>query len=117
MSNIDLDNHQIYDVLNDDYYEHMVSVSQSAAAATTAQKNVDKIEKVERFSNTYEPKKLKRSFWGFIKFALIVIFIVVVLYLVIDRIGWGVQECMKKNYHDCAALLTPELAPLVALAL
>ena len=56
--------------------------------------------------------KPKRSVWGFIKFALIVILVALVIYFAIYRIGWGVSECAKRNYHDCAALLTPELSAL-----
>ena len=56
--------------------------------------------------------KPKRSVWGFIKFALIVILIALVVYFIIYRIGWGVSECAKRNYHDRAALLTPELSAL-----
>ena len=56
--------------------------------------------------------KPKRSVWGFIKFALIVILIALIVYFTIFRIGWGVTECSKRNYHDCAALLTPELSAL-----
>lgn len=57
--------------------------------------------------------KSKRSVWGFIKFALIIILIALIIYFTIYRIGWGVSECAKRNYHDCAALLTPELSALV----
>ena len=56
--------------------------------------------------------KPKRSVWGFIKFALIVILIALIIYFTIYRIGWGVSECAKRNYHDCAALLTPELSTI-----
>jgi hypothetical protein len=56
--------------------------------------------------------KPKRSVWGFIKFALIVILLALIIYFTIYRIGWGVSECAKRNYHDCAALLTPELSAL-----
>jgi len=58
------------------------------------------------------PAKPKRSVWGFIKFALIVILIALIIYFTIYRIGWGVTECSKRNYHDCGALLTPELSAL-----
>lgn len=56
--------------------------------------------------------KPKRSVWGFIKFALIVILLALIIYFTIYRIGWGITECAKRNYHDCAALLTPELSTL-----
>jgi len=56
--------------------------------------------------------KPKRSVWGFIKFALIVILLALIIYFTLYRIGWGVTECAKRNYHDCAALLTPELSTL-----
>ena len=56
--------------------------------------------------------KPKRSVWGFIKFALIIILVALIIYFTIYRIGWGVSECAKRNYHDCAALLTPELSTL-----
>ena len=57
-------------------------------------------------------QKPKRSVWGFIKFALIVVLLALIIYFTIYRIGWGVSECAKRNYHDCAALLTPELSTL-----
>ena len=56
--------------------------------------------------------KPKRSVWGFIKFSLIVILIALIIYFTLYRIGWGITECSKRNYHDCAALLTPELSTL-----
>jgi cobalamin biosynthesis Mg chelatase CobN len=54
----------------------------------------------------------KRSVWGFIKFALIVVLLALIVYFTIYRIGWGISECSKRNYHDCAALLTPELSSI-----
>ena len=56
--------------------------------------------------------KPKRTIWGFIKFALIVILLALIIYFTIYRLGWGISECAKRNYHDCAALLTPELSAL-----
>lgn len=61
-----------------------------------------------------KPMKLQRSVSGFIIFSLVVLLLAAFIYFTIYRLGWGVKECMNKNYHDCAALLTPELAPLAA---
>lgn len=63
------------------------------------------------------PMKRKRSVWGFIKFALIVVLFALIVYFAIYRIGWGISECAKRNYHDCAALLTPELSALALTSL
>ncbi len=63
------------------------------------------------------PKKMVRSFKGFFMFALVVILVAAFIYFTVYRLGWGVKECMNKNFHDCAALLTPEIAPLAATGL
>ncbi len=63
------------------------------------------------------PKKMVRSFKGFVMFALVVILVAAFIYFTVYRLGWGVKECMNKNFHDCAALLTPEIAPLAATGL
>jgi hypothetical protein len=61
--------------------------------------------------------KLERSLKSFLLFVAIIVLIAAVIYFTIYRLGWGVKECMNKNYEDCAALLTPELAPLAATGL
>ena len=61
------------------------------------------------------PKKsplFKRSLGGFLLFVAIIVVLALCIYFTIYRLGWGVSECMNKNYHNCAALLTPEVAPL-----
>ena len=68
-------------------------------------------------SGMVQPRKMKRTVKNFVLFALTVALVVCVLYFLIYRLGWGVSECMNKNYHNCAALLTPEVAPLAALGL
>ena len=45
-------------------------------------------------------------------FVAIIVVLALCVYFTIYRLGWGVSECMNKNYHNCAALLTPEVAPL-----
>lgn len=82
-----------------------VQQAQQAQPAQPAQAQVAKADQPAK-------SKPKRSVWGFIKFALIVILLALIIYFTIYRIGWGVSECSKRNYHDCAALLTPELSTL-----
>jgi hypothetical protein len=66
---------------------------------------------------TTQPRKMKRTFKNFLLFVATVALVVCVLYFLVYRLGWGVSECMNKNYHNCATLLTPEVAPLAALGL
>jgi hypothetical protein len=73
--------------------------------------------KPEQMPEPEQPKKMVRSFKGFVIFALAIILIAAFIYFTIYRLGWGVKECMDKNFHDCAALLTPEIAPLAATGL
>jgi hypothetical protein len=61
--------------------------------------------------------KIVRSLKSFVIFVIAVALIAAFIYFTIYRLGWGVKECMNKNYHDCAALLTPEMAPLAATGL
>jgi hypothetical protein len=91
------------------YPSHTIQSEQIA----TTKVETTKVEpiKVEP-TRTKAESKPKRSVWGFIKFALIVILLALIIYFTIYRIGWGVTECAKRNYHDCAALLTPELSAI-----
>jgi len=79
---------------------------QPMQAQAQAQKQAQAQEQAQK------QQKPKRSVWGFIKFALVVLLFALIIYFTIYRIGWGVSECAKRNYHDCAALLTPELSAL-----
>ena len=54
----------------------------------------------------------KRSLGGFLLFVAIVVVLALCIYFTVYRLGWGVSECMNKNYHNCGVLLTPEVAPL-----
>jgi hypothetical protein len=86
---------------------------QSEQIATTRAETI-RAETIRAETTKAEPTKSKpkRSVWGFIKFALIVILLALIIYFTIYRIGWGVTECAKRNYHDCTALLTPELSAI-----
>ncbi len=64
-----------------------------------------------------KPFKIVRSLKTFVIFILAVALIAAFIYFTVYRLGWGVKECMNKNYHDCAALLTPEMAPIAATGL
>ena len=107
MSKVDLADKAIYDMLGDNQKvvvpEHAEQVAQPAQVAQVAQP-----------AQPVQSKKMVRSFKGFVVFAVVVILIAAFIYFTIYRLGWGVSECVKGNYHDCAALLTPEVAPLAA---
>jgi hypothetical protein len=62
--------------------------------------------------NNKSKKFFDRSLGGFLLFVAIVVVLALCLYFTIYRLGWGVSECMNKNYHNCGVLLTPEVAPL-----
>jgi hypothetical protein len=61
--------------------------------------------------------KPKRSLKGFLVFLLIILLFIWIIYFTIYRLGWGVKQCKNKSYEECAALLTPEVAPLAAAGL
>ena len=103
MSNVDLADKAIYDMLNDN----------EKVVPEQPVQPVQPIEPVQPMP-VKDSIKMVRSFKGFLMFALIVILIAAFIYFTVYRLGWGVSECMKKNYHDCATLITPEVAPLAA---
>lgn len=70
--------------------------------------------RVNKITKKHKPK---RSLKGFLVFILIILLFIWIIYFTIFRLGWGIKQCMNKSYHDCAALLTPELAPLAATGL
>jgi cobalamin biosynthesis Mg chelatase CobN len=86
--------------------------SQTAQSQTAQSQAAQSQTAQPQAAQSAKQQKPKRSTWGFIKFALIVILIALIIYFTLYRIGWGVSECAKRNYHDCAALLTPELSAL-----
>lgn len=128
MSNVDLSNKAVYDMLNDNVKQEkqVMPVMQKMPMPQPEAPSMPMpmpmpMPEPETPSvpakQTQGPKKMVRSLKGFVMFALIVILIAAFIYFTVYRLGWGVQECMKKNYHDCAALLTPEIAPLAATGL
>ena len=108
MSNVDLADKAIYDMLNDN---QKVVVPEQQAQQAQAKQPTQEVQAKQ------PSKKMVRSLKGFVMFTLIIVLIAAFIYFTIYRLGWGVSECVKKNYHDCATLLTPELAPLAATGL
>lgn len=111
MSEIDLSNKAIYDMINDQKVkekntseEDIVKTAPETPTKATTKGSIHKF-------------KMERSFKNFIIFVLVIVFIAALIYFTIYRLGWGIKECMNHNYQDCAALLTPELAPLAATGL
>lgn len=130
MSNVDLSNKAMYDMLNDNITEELPVELEFVEAPVKAPVQVPVKVPVQapvqvpvkapvqvQVQAPVKHKKMVRSLKGFVTFSLIVILIAAFIYFTVYRLGWGVTECMNKNYHDCAALLTPELAPLAATGL
>ncbi len=128
MSNVDLSNKAVYDMLNDNVKQEKQQMQQMQQMQKMPQPEAPSVPVAMPMEmqmqmqyvpakQTEGPKKMVRSLKGFVMFALIVILVAAFIYFTVYRLGWGVQECMKKNYHDCAALLTPEIAPLAATGL
>jgi hypothetical protein len=122
MSQVDLSNKAIYDMVND----QIVTEKQNYDNTDTESVESSVFEKETTISTSAPqvtstvPKqrfKLERSIKGFVVFVVVIVFIAAFIYFTIYRLGWGIKECINHNYQDCAALLTPELAPLAATGL
>jgi hypothetical protein len=118
MSQLDLSDKGLYDMINGNptvvekapmmEMEEQTPLKKFAVDAPVARAEVQ--DKPKSF-------KIVRSLKTFVIFILAVALVAAFIYFTIYRLGWGVKECMNKNYHDCAALLTPEIAPLAATGL
>jgi hypothetical protein len=120
MSNVDLADKAIYDMLNDNQkvvVPEQLTQDEMTQDEMTQDEMTQQVESVQPVQAKQPSKKMVRSLKGFVMFALIVVLIAAFIYFTIYRLGWGVSECMKKNYHNCATLLTPEVAPLAATGL
>ena len=125
MSEVDLSNKAIYDMVNDQKVSEKHYSDESSIDSTISEEGVvakpvkpTQVKVIEVETSVAKPKfKIERSLKSFIIFVLVIVFIAAFIYFTIYRLGWGIKECMNKNYQDCAALLTPELAPLAATGL
>jgi len=124
MANINLSNGSLYELIQE---EKVVSeVKPTEYEKSQQMLNVDEVQPKQVVSdvpakqesvtvvkvNQKSNKLFKRSLGGFLLFVAIVVVLALCLYFTIYRLGWGVSECMNKNYHNCGVLLTPEVAPL-----
>ena len=126
MSEIDLSNKAIYDMVNDQKVKEKNTSEDSSVDSSVfeEEKTTQPRVVVSTPSATSAPAKapehkfkMERSFKNFIIFVLVIVFIAAFIYFTIYRLGWGIKECINHNYQDCAALLTPEIAPLAATGL
>jgi hypothetical protein len=119
MSELDLSNKALYDMIDNGVVEKSPSSPIMEMESIPIQKAVEEQIKLAESVEPAKPKqfKIERSLKTFVIFVLVVALIAAFIYFTVYRLGWGVKECMNKNYHDCAALLTPEMAPLAATGL
>jgi hypothetical protein len=113
MSNIDLANKAVYDMINDNVTQENDTPSNGVKQVSNGVKQATATATAPALAPS-KPLKMERSFKGFFIFVFVIIFIGAFIYFTIYRLGWGIKECVNKNFHDCAALLTPEVAPLAA---
>ncbi len=116
MSELDLSNKALYDMIGNGVVEKNPFMEmESIPVSKAVEEQVQSAQSVEPAKP--KPFKIERSLKTFVIFVLAVALIAAFIYFTVYRLGWGVKECMNKNYHDCAALLTPEMAPLAATGL
>ena len=124
MANVNLSNPNLYELVNNDNNDNHEEVQNTVPVATTQVTNnapvptktvmsqvTEQPTPVVKVTNKKTPM-FKRSLGGFLLFVAIVVVLALCIYFTIYRLGWGVSECMNKNYHNCGVLLTPEVAPL-----
>jgi hypothetical protein len=120
MSQLDLSDKALYDMIDNGIVVEKAPIMEmeSIPVSKVAEERVKLVQPAEPIQAT-KPKKFKieRSLKTFVIFILVVALVAAFIYFTIYRLGWGVKECINKNYHDCAALLTPEMAPLAATGL
>ncbi len=116
MSQLDLSDKALYDMINGNQVV-MEKAPMMEMEEQSSEKNVDATVARAPVENKPKSFKIERSLKTFVIFVLVVTLVAAFIYFTVYRLGWGVKECMNKNYHDCAALLTPEIAPLAATGL
>ena len=120
MSQLDLSDKALYDMIGNGVVEKtpLMEMEESKPFTPSLEEQVMAIESVSPDVEAKpKPFKIVRSLKSFVIFILVIALIAAFIYFTIYRLGWGVKECMNKNYHDCAALLTPEMAPIAATGL
>ena len=96
--------------------ERPIPNTQTPAAEPIKPKEVN--NQVEFIKITQQESPMfKRSIGGFLIFVAIVVVLAFCIYFTLYRLGWGIGECLNKNYHNCGVLLTPEVAPLTLVGL
>ena len=112
MSQLDLSNKALYDMIDNSLVVEKTPLMEMEEniVSKAVEEQVTPVEKPKQF-------KIERSLKSFVIFILVIALVAAFIYFTVYRLGWGVKECMNKNYHDCAALLTPEMAPLAATGL
>ena len=121
MSQLDLSDKALYDMIDNGVVEKgplaPIMEMESIPIQKTVEEQVKSSQTVEPIEFKSKSFKIERSLKTFVIFVLVVTLVAAFIYFTVYRLGWGVKECMNKNYHDCAALLTPEIAPLAATGL
>ena len=120
MANLNLSNGSLYELVNEKKVDdRQVDEVENTNPTVQAMLNVPVNKVTQQDSpvvtvkvNQKSNKLFKRSLGGFLLFVAIVVVLALCIYFTLYRLGWGVSECMKKNYHNCGVLLTPEVAPL-----
>ena len=107
MAYLNLSDPSVYDLVNQETGTNSSKVMQNTPVSTQQAPPVAVIKVTNKKTPLF-----KRNLHGFLLFVAIIVVLALCVYFTIYRLGWGVSECMNKNYHNCAALLTPEVAPL-----
>jgi magnesium-transporting ATPase (P-type) len=119
MSQLDLSDKALYDMIGNGVVVEKAPQMEMMEMEDTPVQRVQPVQRIQEPVEETKPKtfKIERSLKTFVIFILVIALVAAFIYFTIYRLGWGVKECMNKNYHDCAALLTPEMAPLAATGL
>ena len=119
MSQLDLSDKALYDMIGNGVVVEKAPQMEMMEMEDTPVQRVQPVQSIQEPVEETKPKtfKIERSLKTFVIFILVIALVAAFIYFTIYRLGWGVKECMNKNYHDCAALLTPEMAPLAATGL
>ena len=120
MSQLDLSDKALYDMIGNGVVveKDPIMEMESIPISKAVEEQVKSAQSTEVVQPTKSKGfKIERSLKTFVIFILAVALVAAFIYFTVYRLGWGVKECMNKNYHDCAALLTPEMAPIAATGL
>jgi len=112
MANIDLANQRIYEMVEPGNAGVVRPVTEQEVKPTQVQPATQSSVVAVKVEEKKENKIFNNTVGGFLLFVAIVVVIALFIYFTVYRLGWGVTECMQKNYHNCATLVTPEVAPL-----